>query len=401
MSEALNRVVSLKVQQPSAAGETPMAKQTRPQKRRRRLLAISFVLCVIIPSILGALYFTFIASDRYVAGVGFAVRSMDAGSGGDFFGTFTGIANAGSTTSDSYILLKYIKSRSLVEKLEKDFPLRLAYASDGPDIISHLRPQSDIEHVVEYWGGMIQTSYDNISGVITFKVNAFTPDDARKVADLVLRYCTDLVNELSERARTDAVSFANGEVAHAEERLRNALGKLRSFRDDEQSIDPTRSAQVQIEIVGGLEKELADRRARISALVGTVDEGSPSLKILRRQTDALEQEIAAKKLEATKGEGNKSRSSNALSGLLATYETLEVERNFAQQAYASALSSLEKARVEAGRQQRYLAIYEAPLLPEYPLYPKRFLNSLQLGAILTMLWGLGSLIIYSIRDHLS
>ncbi|MEJ5902155.1 lipopolysaccharide biosynthesis protein [Ochrobactrum teleogrylli] len=378
-----------------------MAKQTRPQKRRRRLLAISFVLCVIIPSILGALYFTFIASDRYVAGVGFAVRSMDAGSGGDFFGTFTGIANAGSTTSDSYILLKYIKSRSLVEKLEKDFPLRLAYATDGPDMISHLRPQSDIEHVVEYWGGMIQTSYDNISGVITFKVSAFTPDDARKVADLVLRYCTDLVNELSERARTDAVSFANGEVTHAEERLRNALGKLRSFRDDEKSIDPTRSAQVQIEIVGGLEKELADRRARISALVGTVDEGSPSLKILRRQTDALEQEIAAKKLEATKGEGNKSQSSNALSGLLATYETLEVERNFAQQAYASALSSLEKARVEAGRQQRYLAIYEAPLLPEYPLYPKRILNSLQLGAILAMLWGLGSLIIYSIRDHLA
>lgn len=378
-----------------------MAKQIRPQKRRRRLLAMSFVLCVIVPTMLGAIYFTFIASDRYVAGAGFAVRSMDAGSGGDFFGTFTGMANAGSTTSDSYILLKYIKSRSMVEKLEKDFPLRVAYASDGPDIISHLSRESDIEHLVEYWGGMIQTSYDNISGVITFKVNAFRPSDARKVADLVLRYCTELVNELSERARTDAVSFAQSEVTRAEKRLRKALEKLRSFRDDEKSIDPTRSAQVQIEIVGGLEKELADRRARISALVGTVDEDSPSLKILRRQTDALEQEITAKKTETTKGEASKNLPTTALSALLATYETLEVERNFAQQAYASALSSLEKARVEAGRQQRYLAIYEAPLLPEYPLYPKRILNSLELGAILAALWGLGSLIAYAIRDHLS
>lgn len=389
------------MQHASAEIETPAQKKLRPQKRRRRLLATSFVVFVIVPTILGALYFAFVASDRYIASVGFAVRSMDAGSGGDFFGTFTGIANAGSTTSDSYILLKYIKSRSMVEKLEKDFPLRLAYASNGPDIISHLPSGSDIEHVVDYWGGMIQTSYDNISGVISFKVNAFTPEDSKKIADLILRYCTELVNELSERARTDAVSFARGEVTHAEDRLRNALEKLRSFRDDEKSIDPTRSAQVQIEIVGGLEKELAERRARIAALVGTVDEDSPSLKILRRQTDALQQEIAAKKLEATKGAGGKNLPDTALSKLLATYETLEVERNFAQQAYASALSSLEKARVEAGRQQRYLAIYEAPLLPEYPLYPKRIFNSLELGAILAALWGLAALMVYSIRDHLS
>ncbi len=371
------------------------------RKKRRHLLALSFALFVVLPAILGVFYFTFIASDRYVAGAGFAVRSMDAGSGGDFFGAFTGIANAGSTTSDSYILLKYIKSRGMVEKLEKDFPLRQAYASNGPDIISHLPPESDIEHVVEYWGGMIQTSYDNISGVITFKVDAFAPGDSEKIADLVLQYCTELVNELSERARTDAVSFAKGEVTHAEDRLRNALEKLRSFRDDEKSIDPTRSAQVQIEIVGGLEKQLAERRARISALIGTVDEGSPSLKVLRRQVDALEQEIAATKLEVTKGESSKNLPNTSLSELLSTYETLDVERNFAQQAYASALSSLEKARVEAGRQQRYLAIYEAPTLPEYPLYPKRIFNSLELGAILAALWGLTALIVYSIRDHLS
>ena len=37
-----------------------------------------------------------------------------------------------------------------------------------------------------------------------------------------------------------------------------------------------------------------------------------------------------------------------LSGQLASFETLEIERSFAQKAYASAFSSLEKARIEAG-----------------------------------------------------
>lgn len=64
----------------------------------------------------------------------------------------------------------------------------------------------------------------------------------------------------------------------------------------------------------------------------------------------------------------------ALTGQLATYETLEVERNFAQQAYTSALSSLEKARVEADRQERYLAVYSTPAVPQYPLYPRRILG---------------------------
>ncbi|NKC04732.1 capsular polysaccharide biosynthesis protein [Ochrobactrum haematophilum] len=85
LNEANRTVVSLKMQHASAEIETPAQKKLRPQKRRRRLLATSFVVFVIVPTILGALYFAFVASDRYIASVGFAVRSMDAGSGGDFF----------------------------------------------------------------------------------------------------------------------------------------------------------------------------------------------------------------------------------------------------------------------------------------------------------------------------
>jgi len=398
--EALKKVVALKAS-PAASLGIQVAKGLRPQAIRRRMLLASFLICVVVPALLGSLYFLFVASDRYVSGAGFAVRSMDAGGGTDLFGTFTGLANAGSTSSDSYILLKYLKSRSMLEQLERDFPLRQAFSADGVDFISKLDPDSDIEHVVEYWEGMLGTTYDNISGIVTFNVQAFSPEDAKRIADLVLGYCQELVNDLSERARVDAVAFAEGEVRLAEERLRTALENLRSFRENEQSIDPARSAQMQIEIVGSLEKQLLDIRARISALEGSVDQDSPALRTLRRQAEALESQIAAKQSEISTGDGSSGTESTALSGLLATYEALEVERNFAQQAYASALSSLEKARVEAGRQQRYLAVYETPAVPEYPLYPQRFLSILILVAVLSAVWGVGTLIVYSVRDHLS
>ena len=95
------------------------------------------------------------------------------------------------------------------------------------------------------------------------------------------------------------------------------------------------------------------------------------------------------------------RSGTALTGQLAEYEAPEVERNFAQQAYASALSSLETARVDASRQQRHLAVYAAPALPQYPLYPRRILNGVLIFLGLALTWGIGALIVYAVRDHIA
>ena len=86
---------------------------------------------------------------------------------------------------------------------------------------------------------------------------------------------------------------------------------------------------------------------------------------------------------------------------LALYEELEVERSLAQQAYASALVSLEQARRDADRQQRYLAIHLHPQVPESAIYPRSILNMLILCFTCFTAWGIGTLITYSVRDHLT
>ena len=370
----------------------------RPRDLRRRILAASFAICVLVPSLLGAVYYAFVASDRYVAGAGFAVRGMDGGAGADLLGSFTGLASNGSTTSDSYILLKYLESRDIVENLQEDFPFRQSYGTGDADFLARLAPDLEIEQVVEYWQSRIHTAFDSTSGIITFKVEAFTPQDAERIAALVLDYSKELVNELSSQARDDAVAYANMEVERAELRLKAALDSLRRFREDERALDPASSARIQLELIGTLEKQLAEYRARIAALEETVDASSPSLRNLIRQAEALEAQIAVQRSETS---SPNEASGAALTGQLATYETLEVERNFAQQAYTSALSSLEKARVEADRQQRYLAVYSTPAVPQYPLYPRRILNTFLIFAGLSLVWGIGTLIVYAVRDHVS
>ena len=74
--------------------------------------------------------------------------------------------------------------------------------------------------MVEYWRNMIEVNLDTISQIITVKVRAFTREDAVRVAEGVLTFSEELINGLSERARLDALKFAEQEVRRTEDRLR-------------------------------------------------------------------------------------------------------------------------------------------------------------------------------------
>ncbi|GGA71718.1 RkpR, polysaccharide export protein [Nitratireductor aestuarii] len=375
-------------------GRTP-ASRLRP---RHRILFASFVICVLLPAFLSAVYYVAFASDRYVAGAGFAIRSTEA-TGTDMIGAITGLSTAHSTTSDAYILLKYLGSRDIVERLSQDFPLQEHYSSEEADWLMRLDEGSSIENLVNYWNRRIHANYNSASGIVTFEVEAFDPVAAERLASLVLAYCRDMVNHLSGEARRDAVAFSAAEVERAEGRLKTVLEAIRQFRETEQSLDPAGSARIRLELVGGLERQLADLRARISALQASLDKDAPSLRSLTRQAEALEQQIARERAGMTAHTADAAGSAT-LSNQLAVYETLEVERSFAQQYYASALSSLETARINADRHQRYLAVYSAPVVPEQAAYPRRVLNILLLAAGLTLVWAIGALIGYAVRDHL-
>jgi capsular polysaccharide transport system permease protein len=207
-------------------------------------------------------------------------------------------------------------------------------------------------------------------------------------------------NELSANARSDSLRFAREEVELQEARLRQALSTIRDFRTSEQSVDPSASAALEIELIASLEARLIDVNARIAALRQTLDESAPSLTALRRNAEALAAQIVERR-EAIGSEVLGESGVSAVSQQLALYEELEVERSLAQQAYASALASLEQARKDADRQQRYLAIHLRPQAPESAQYPRSLRNLLILGFALVAAWGIGVLMTYSVRDHLT
>jgi capsular polysaccharide transport system permease protein len=102
------------------------------------------------------------------------------------------------------------------------------------------------------------------------------------------------------------------------------------------------------------------------------------------------------------GEATKARSAHgpALSELMGSYDAIESERRFAEYAYQHALAALDQARLNADRQQVYLAPFVTPALPQQALYPERLKAIGTVALVAFALWAIGGLILQSVRDHL-
>ena len=77
----------------------------------------------------------------------------------------------------------------------------------------------------------------------------------------------------------------------------------------------------------------------------------------------------------------------------------QVELELATNMYTAAQASLEAAKAEARRTQRYLATHIAPTLAQEAEYPRRIVWTLAVFVGLLLTWSIALLIVGSIRDR--
>ncbi|MGH6763324.1 MAG: hypothetical protein ACRECW_17260 [Phyllobacterium sp.] len=365
----------------------------------RHWTMLSFIGCVIVPTIVVAFYYAFIASGQFRSETLFAVRGTTTSPL-----SLLGLAALPGTNvqaGDAYIVANYIQSKQvLLDVREKQgIDMRSFFSKPEIDAAYRIDPQLSFDEFLDTWNWMADVEFNSTTGITTFRVNAFTAEDAQKISATVLKVAEDLVNRLSDSARQQLISTAHEEVARTEERLTSARNAVEVFRDREQALDPQLVAQSEQTIIRELQTNLADLQARRNALLIT-SKDSPTLRVLNRQVDALEQQIATQKRRVGSGEASSPLTGDRnLSSVYTDYNALLLEQEFAEKAYTSALTALEQSMNEARKQDRYFAIILAPSLPEVALFPHRLINTLLAAAGFFVLWLFGYLITQSIRDH--
>ena len=157
-----------------------------------------------------------------------------------------------------------------------------------------------------------------------------------------------------------------------------------------------------MQLIGGIEADLTKLNADLATAKSQMSEDTPRIRVLKTRIESLEQQLSVERQRLGTGEREtvaNDPNSPDVAGRIAEFEELETQREFAERAYAAALGSLEKARIEANNRQRYLALFIEPTLSELAQYPHRLLNALLVTLGLLFAWGIGVMGYYNIRDR--
>lgn len=360
-------------------------------------ILISFLLAVIAPFAVAVYYLYAVAEDQYASVLGFAVRSEKPEGTQALLGGLASLS--GASSSDTDILYEFIQSRTLIEKLSTRIDLHAVYSRAGQDPVFALPDTASFEDLVRYWQRMVRVSRASGSGLLEVRVTAFTAQDAFDVASAIVAESSLMINELSAIARVDSIRYAQETLEQAVARLKSARAALTRFRSETRIVDPKADIQGQMGLLNSLEAQLAEAIIEFNLLLETSRENNPRLEQARRRIDVIETLIDKERQKFGMGDGPPVPGVRDYSTLVGEFERLTVDLEYAQKSYLAAQAVFDVAQAEAQRQSRYLATYTRPSLPQTAEYPRRAELSGVTAAVLLLLWSIGLLIYFSLRDR--
>ena len=368
------------------------AEVTAREIRRQRLmrLGLRLVLWVVAPTLLASVYYGLIASQQYESVALVAVHSTR---GAASIEPLAAILPSASSSRDGLVAREYVLSRSMLNELAEENGFVAHYQSPGADFLSRLDDDASNEDLYEYYLSKVDASHDAQSGTLTLRVRAFTAEDARAFAGSIIASAENMVNKLSDRERRDRTRLAEQEVARAEARLAEAQKQLLEVQGEGRDLDPTRSAEAVIAVRAQLDGELARLKAELDAARAVMHENAPKVVELRQKVAALRRQITRQGERLVTGDGED------MTKTIAKFEPAVWEKELAQQVLAAARQSLELARVEASRQQRYLVTIAEPSLPDVATHPRRLWRVATVAATALALMIIFTLLGAAVREH--
>jgi capsular polysaccharide transport system permease protein len=156
-------------------------------------------------------------------------------------------------------------------------------------------------------------------------------------------------------------------------------------------LDPKSAAGGPVELLAQMNGQLANAQAQLAEIIKN-SPNSPHIPLVRTRIASLEKLISDERAKIT-------GDSDSVATALSEYERLDVQRTLTEKILASALSSLEAARLEAQRQQLYIETITEPNLADYPLYPKRLASFASVTATCLLTYGIAWLLVAGIREH--
>jgi capsular polysaccharide transport system permease protein len=375
----------------TAALPVPPAQKCGILAALRRRWALSGVVVAIA---LAALYWGLIASDRYVSEARIVINRTDLASGATMdFATLL-IGGGGAGGHDQLLLRDHLLSIDMLNKLDDKLKLRAHYSNTDRDLISRLgKAEFNQELFHKYFLSRIDVALDPIAGVLVINSQAYSIDMAHAITTMMVEEGERFMNEMAHRLAREQVEFLEKQLGSLSDRVSKARQAVVDYQNSKGLVSPQRTVESLGAIVGRLEGALSEQKARRQAMLGYLSKDAPDIAQINLQIDAIGQQIAEEQARLA------SPKAGALNRALEEFQRLQLEAEFAQDVYRTALVALEKGRVEATRTLKKVSVLQSPTLPQYPLEPRRLHNFVLFGLGTLLFAGIAHLIVTIVRDH--
>ena len=358
--------------------------------------SLLFTFLVALPTAFSGIYYFLIASDRYMAQADFTVRTVNGSQSG---GLSSLLSTFGITRAEdqSYAVVDYLTSRDAVKAIDSEHSLRSLFNKPGVDWFARypfwwqFYMGDSFEALYDYYYSRVEAWYSSRGGINTLTVIAFSPEDAKLIAELLLRQSEILINKMNERANSDQISFAKKEVERAEAMVVAAQQKITNYRNTELIMDPVADSTRVLDLIATLTSELADTQRQLTETL----QGSPSnpaVQSLKARITALKEQLET---ERAKIVGHDS----SLASKIATYERLALDRQFADRNLSNAFDGLQFAQQIAWGQLLYIETIVQPSLSDYPTEPQSTKNTAEVFFIGFVLFALVWLVVSAAKEH--
>lgn len=384
----IDRIKQTRLGQFSAGILNWLLNEMAPTLLRRRIAGIA-----VIATLLAAVYWLAIASDRYVSEAHVIIQRTDL-AGGQAMDFSSLLGGASGNRADQLLLRDYLLSVDMLKKLDAALSLRAHYSDRHRDPLARMWfRDAPIESFRRHYLSRVSVEFDDYSGVLIIDAQGYDPKTAHAITTMLVQEGERFMNGMAHSLAQDQVTFLEKQLAQMNGRAMQARQALLSYQNQKGLVSPQATVENIASIVARLEALRTELQTQRSTNQAYLVPNHPGIIQLDQQIAAVEKQITQEQAKLASPNGK------TLNSTVEEFQRLEMEAAFAQDIYKTALTALERGRIEATRTIKKVSVLQAPTLPEYPLEPRRFYNMLVFMLVALLLAGVAHLIAAIVRDH--
>jgi len=357
-------------------------------KIKKARLRVLFLILLI----LSVIYVGLIKTSFYQSQASITIKNLDdTSTTSSLLGLVSG--QTSNSSQDAMILQEYLKSYEVYEKLDRSFNLTEYYKSYNIDFLQKMYSFNSYEDFVELYNKHLNIVYDETSNITTISFFHVEAEKAQELLIFLINEAENKLNEYNKQIAQKQLLFIENETNKQKDILEESISKLELYQNNEKTLDPNSQAETNSVLISELKSKLIENKAKLKKMSKYLTNSAFEIVDLKREISQIEESTKELKKEQS-GNSNKT-----LNKSIFEFEKIKSEVDLNTELYKQSLLQLQSSKIEVNKENKTLQVLVNPNLAQSHSEPKRFRELVTVILVLSLLYGILSMIGAIIKDH--